>query len=227
MNKVLFALTLTITIAIAPLSGNANDALVSRASNSLTLLENIQLLDDEFSKLNLSETQSESLSFQSINLHMYVNPALRNEDSVILTKYAQHICAIDSSTRLMSLQGITLYRGHNYLDNAGTTINAVVSDRAFSSTSISEITALRFANKKNPHVLDVVETGSKPVLGIWMGKISMIADEYEILLARNARFKITAIEKKIAENGELLIRHLTMIEPLETPEIDQKLNCSH
>lgn len=227
MDKIIFSLSLIFAIAIAPQSGNAAGTLLSlsQASDSLSLIENVQILDDEFSKLKISEKQNEALMFQSLGLYQDVNLALRNEDPNLLSENALKICAIDSSTQMMSFQGITLYRGHNYLGKSGTTIDGIVSDRAFISTSISEKTALRFAGKKTPHVMDVIEPSQKPMIGIWMGKVTMVADEYEILLKRNTQFKITAIEKKMTEKGELIVRHLNIIEPFETPVTDQILSC--
>jgi len=170
--------------------------------------EKAKQLNDENSTLRLSEELTRSLSIHSSNMFPMTNRNLRKENLVDDTSFMYSICRIDAAIQIAQIQtkNIILFRGHNYLpSDDAKQLGYIFWDRAYLSTSLSLEVAKKFAQLAGrPKVIDIIEFNNQQIPGIWLDPISVFGKnsikerdrEYEVLLARNLKFKLVKTELK-------------------------------
>jgi len=170
--------------------------------------ETVSKLDGEDSTIHLNEELKRSLAIYSSNMFPMTNRNLRKENLVDDSSFMYSICRIDAAIKVAHIQtkNLILFRGHNYLpsDNAKQP-GYIFSDRAYLSTSLSLEVAKKFAKLSgNPKVIDIIEFEEQQIPGIWLDPISFYGRksvlenerEYEVLLARNLKFKLVKTKQK-------------------------------
>lgn len=161
----------------------------------------------------LSDDESDSLNVYAEAAFEEVNTALRAGDiDAIEPDFLRHIDnAIDKSIipnnailfRGVDKDGIDSLLGKGASNivakNPARLKNKVISDRGFVSTSLDSGIAADFSGKAGIVMRIKVNKGQR---GVFLGKISNVPKEAEVLLPRGIKFKITGV-KSVVRSGHI------------------------
>lgn len=191
--------------------------------------EVVSYLDLNSQKYSISDFEARALRQYTAMYHITINSGLRTENVDVVNAMASRICSVDSliSRFPISYPKLILYRGHDHLSAGGDKVGAELIERSFLSTSVSQDIASRFLKDKKTPVLDEISFSTDLVPGLWVHPLSLIKDEYEVLLARGLNFRVLAIEKRNSWlSPPITVRRLIAVGPGPTnPKIEQALSC--
>lgn len=216
--------------AIAAGSSYATDMVASSQQiTSGDISPFVDALNIDFQKKDIRQEDVRALHGYTGQYYEVINSGLRQENLDKLSAMSNRICDLDSLIERfpIAVSKLTVYRGHSYLPSESEKIGYEFVDKAFTSTSVSKKVALRFVKDKKVRVLDVIDVPTKLIPSFWVHPPSLIKDEYEVLLARNVKFKVVAIEtEKSWFSAPLIIRRLIPVGRVPTSQQAKKvLNC--
>lgn len=168
-------------------------------------------LDRDFEEYTVPDEAVRSLRQYTAMYYEPINSGLRAEDIEVVSAMSNRICSVDSLIFRFPIKAsqLILYRGHGYLPPGGDRIGFEFVERGFLSTSISEKVASRFLRDRKTPVLDIISFPTAPVPGLWVHPLSLVKDEYEVLLSRGLKFRVVEVEKrKSFFSPTILIRKL-------------------
>lgn len=204
----------------------------SKGAPSRELREIVSRLNEDIISRNARRGDVAGIGNYTRNFYKNVNNALRSGSLDKILKEDRLICKIEGIINKLFISSavsssILVYRGHSYLPHGADQVGYEFVDKAYVSTSIYAKTANQFTKDQETRVIDVIDFSPEKVKGFWMHPFSDVPDEFEILLERNLRFKVVAVEKKESFFSKPYIqRTLKVIGKEATPsEIVEALNC--
>jgi len=229
-SSICVAILLTISGTVSHASSYASDIVASSEQiTSGDIGPSINALNIDFQKKDIRKEDVRALNGYAGQYYEVINAGLRQENLNKLSAMSARICDIDSLIERfpIAVSKLTVYRGHSYLPSGSEKTGYEFIDKAFISTSISKKVALRFVKNKEVRVLDVIDVPTKLIPSFWVHPTSPIKDEYEVLLARNVKFKVVTVEiEKSLFSAPLIIRRLIPIGRVPTSQQAQEtLQC--
>lgn len=205
----------------------------SKGSPSWELREIMNRLNADIISRNAGKGEVTGIINYTRDYYKDVNNALRSGSLDNITREDGTICDMDRLISDLSItskvsSNIRVYRGHGYLPAGADQVGYEFVDKAYVSTSLYSKVVNQFKKDQETPVVDVIDFSPEKIKAFWVHPFSEVSNEFEILLERNLRFKVVAVEHKESFLSKPYIqRTLKVIGKEAVPaEVVEALDCN-